>query len=176
MRQDAFGFPIFNGQDLIDLICQGHSDKIFEVFVEDSDEIAEFNKHSKNFQGNSLRVYNYDESLIDSETISLVDTQLQSEWFMPEQYRDFDILSYLKSQCTTDIQLTRVNYEYELYITHGYGDLLKFLKYLVDFMTEANIIWGVGRGSSVASYILYLLGVHKIDSIKYKLDFNEFMR
>ena len=35
---------------------------------------------------------------------------------------------------------------------------------------------GVGRGSSVASYILYLIGVHRIDSIKYNLDWKEFLR
>jgi DNA polymerase III alpha subunit len=48
--------------------------------------------------------------------------------------------------------------------------------YLVDFMRENKIVWGVGRGSSVASYVLYLIGVHKIDSIQYDLDWTEFLR
>jgi DNA polymerase III alpha subunit len=43
-------------------------------------------------------------------------------------------------------------------------------------MRENDIVWGVGRGSSVASYTLYLIGVHKIDSIKYELDINEFLK
>jgi DNA polymerase III alpha subunit len=34
----------------------------------------------------------------------------------------------------------------------------------------------VGRGSSVASYVLYLLGVHRIDSMFYDLDPSEFLR
>jgi DNA polymerase III alpha subunit len=55
-------------------------------------------------------------------------------------------------------------------------DLLKYLKYLVDTMRENKIVWGVGRGSSVASYALYLIGVHKVDSIKYQLDINEFLK
>jgi len=50
------------------------------------------------------------------------------------------------------------------------------LKYLVDVMKENHVIWGVGRGSSVASYVLYLLGVHRIDSIYYELDPAEFLR
>jgi DNA polymerase III alpha subunit len=54
--------------------------------------------------------------------------------------------------------------------------LLKYLKYLVDVMTENKIIWGVGRGSSVASYVLYKLGVHRIDSMFYNLDVHEFLR
>jgi len=48
--------------------------------------------------------------------------------------------------------------------------------YLVDFMRENEIVWGVGRGSSVASYVLYLIGVHRIDSIKFGLDWREFLR
>ena len=55
-------------------------------------------------------------------------------------------------------------------------NLLKYLKYLVDTMQSNKVIWGVGRGSSVASYVLYLLGVHKIDSMYYDLDPGEFLR
>ena len=55
-------------------------------------------------------------------------------------------------------------------------DLLKYMVYLVDFMREHNIVWGVGRGSSVSSYVLYLIGVHKVDSCQFDLDYHEFMR
>jgi len=50
------------------------------------------------------------------------------------------------------------------------------LKYLVDTLRKNNVIWGVGRGSSVASYVLFLLGVHKIDSLYYNLDIEEFLK
>ena len=43
-------------------------------------------------------------------------------------------------------------------------------------MTQNQVIWGVGRGSSVASFVLYKLGVHKIDSLYYNLDVHEFLR
>ena len=46
----------------------------------------------------------------------------------------------------------------------------------LEHMKENNIIWGVGRGSSVASYVLFLLGVHKIDSLQYNLNWREFLR
>ena len=55
-------------------------------------------------------------------------------------------------------------------------DLLRYLKYFVDTMRENNVVWGLGRGSSVASYVLYLIGVHKIDSMYYDLDVGEFLR
>ena len=50
------------------------------------------------------------------------------------------------------------------------------MKYIIDTLRENNIVWGVGRGSSVSSYMLYLIGVHKVDSIKYNLNINEFIR
>ena len=50
------------------------------------------------------------------------------------------------------------------------------VKILVDVSKENNIVLGVGRGSSVASYILYLLGIHKVDSLAYNLDIKEFLK
>jgi len=54
--------------------------------------------------------------------------------------------------------------------------VLKFLVYLVNICEENDVVLGVGRGSSVASYILYLINVHHIDSIKYNLDIKEFLK
>jgi DNA polymerase III alpha subunit len=54
--------------------------------------------------------------------------------------------------------------------------LLQYLKYLVDTMRANNIVWGVGRGSSVASFVLFLLGVHKINSLYYDLPIEEFLK
>jgi DNA polymerase III alpha subunit len=82
----------------------------------------------------------------------------------------------LYEQCTTEKERARVDEELLLFIQHGMFDLLFYLKYLVDTMRENKIVWGVGRGSSVASYVLYLIGVHRIDSIKYDLDIKEFLK
>ena len=43
-------------------------------------------------------------------------------------------------------------------------------------MRKNNIVWGVGRGSSVSSYVLFLMGVHKVDSMKYNLDIKDFLK
>jgi len=55
-------------------------------------------------------------------------------------------------------------------------NLLKYLKYLVDTMRDNNIVWGVGRGSSVASFVLFLMGVHKINSLYYDIPIEEFLK
>ena len=78
--------------------------------------------------------------------------------------------------CDTEAKLQRAGQELLMFQERGLFDLLRYLKYLVDVMTENHVIWGVGRGSSVASYVLYLLGVHRIDSMYYELDPAEFLR
>jgi DNA polymerase III alpha subunit len=74
------------------------------------------------------------------------------------------------------MHLRRMAEELAAYEERGLIDLLRYMIYLVDFMRENNIVWGVGRGSSVASYVLYLIGVHRIDSVHYGLDWREFLR
>ena len=51
-------------------------------------------------------------------------------------------------------------------------NLLRYMIYLVDFMRANNIVWGVGRGSHVASYVLYLIGIHKVNPIPHGLDYS----
>jgi len=98
-----------------------------------------------------------------------------TNWFIPKDYCP-DLVAMLYDLCETDEQRDRVNRELELYIKHGLYDVLHVMKYIVDTLRENNIVWGVGRGSSVASYVLYLIGVHKIDSIKYNLPIEEFFK
>ena len=98
------------------------------------------------------------------------------DWMTPKKYQNFDLLPWLIQQCKNDVETARVELEWQLYTTKGLVPVLQTVKYLVDIMREHNLVWGVGRGSSVASYVLYLIGVHKINSIEYNLDFSEFMR
>jgi DNA polymerase III alpha subunit len=113
---------------------------------------------------------------LEDVSIKFFDESNQCDWFMPEEYRSFPIHQWLLDQCKTEQERTRVDEELTLFIQHGMFDLLFYLKYLVDTMRANNIVWGVGRGSSVASYVLYLIGIHKINSIKYNLDIHEFLK
>ncbi len=97
------------------------------------------------------------------------------KWNIPDDYYP-DLTLMLYDMCETDEQKDRVSQELELYIKHGMYDILHVMKYIVDTLRANNVVWGVGRGSSVASYVLYLIGVHKIDSIKYKLPIEEFFK
>lgn len=53
-------------------------------------------------------------------------------------------------------------------------NLFKCMHYLVNVLKSKNILWGVGRGSSCASLILYLLDVHMVDPIEFNIPLEEF--
>jgi len=97
-------------------------------------------------------------------------------WNMPDEYRQLNIVDHLLSKTQDEEQYQRVVKELEEFEKRDMFPMLQFLVYMVDELKHKNIMWGVGRGSSVSSYILYLIGVHKIDSIKYDLDYKEFLR
>jgi len=98
-----------------------------------------------------------------------------NKWFIPDDYYP-NLTEMLYGMCETDEQRDRVSQELELYIKHGMYDVLHVMKYIVDTLRQNNVVWGVGRGSSVASYVLYLIGVHKVDSIKYNIPIEEFFK
>lgn len=104
------------------------------------------------------------------------DTSNQNNWYMPIEYQNLDIAKYILDQCKTDYELQRVGDELIKFQDRDMFPLLRYCKYLVDTMRKHNVVWGVGRGSSVSSYVLYLLGIHRINSIHYDLSIDEFLK
>jgi len=96
-------------------------------------------------------------------------------WRLPSEYKLMDIERYLIDQCP-ERNIDRLKTELELYRKNRMIPVLRAMKYIVDTLRKNQIVWGVGRGSSVASYALYLIGVHKIDSVKYDLPIGEFFK
>ena len=171
MKTDELGIPRFSNKDLIDMIYTGHSDKCHVVLCDEHDDVNKFNIAMQE-QGMSL-LQKYIPLDVDQKTF---DGVCQSEWFMPQEYKALDVQSFVLNKCTTDKEIARVSDELIEFKKRDMNNLLRYMIYLVDFMRENDIVWGVGRGSSVASYVLYLIGVHRIDSIQYDLDWREFLR
>jgi len=149
-----------------------YSDPTLDVANLCLEDVTKFNNASKKLHLNTI-LTQLDDLGIEVDEYH---KRNQSNWHMPEKYKQLDIAEYLLKLCTTDAELQRVGTELLLYQERGMFDLLRFLVYIVDVMREQDIVWGVGRGSSVASYVLYLIGVHKIDSLYYDLDIAEFLR
>ena len=168
MFTDKFGQIVLNELDLIDLYYNNPDIQIKKVLCEKSisfDSILELTDYPK--------ITEYISPSVDIQTF---DTNNQNNWLMPTEYKDLDIAQYILDQCKTDSELQRAGQELLLFQERDMFDLLKYLKYLVDTMRKHNIVWGVGRGSSVASFVLYLLGVHKINSLYYDLSIDEFLK
>ena len=105
------------------------------------------------------------------------------EFNIPQHYKEIDVEEYVKrlvpnAEDQTDklVYLNRVEQELALYKARNLFPILQLMIYIVDTMRKNDLVWGVGRGSCVASYVLFLLGVHKINSIKYNLDIKEFLK
>jgi DNA polymerase-3 subunit alpha len=95
---------------------------------------------------------------------------------MPDEYKNMDIAAWILGQCSGAAELQRCGEELLMYQERNLFPLLCYLKYLVDTMNAHRIVWGVGRGSSVASFVLYKIGVHRINSLYYDLDIREFLK
>jgi hypothetical protein len=173
MRKNKFGEIVLDKNDLFDYAMQGKEIWNIPGLVVDNDVDLEKLIHWIE-NPNDLITWTFPEN--SDISVAEFDARNQGHWFMPDKYKEMDIAAYILSLCETPIQLQRCGEELLLYQEKNLFDLLRYLKYLVDVMEENNVIWGVGRGSSVASYVLFLLKVHKIDSIYYDLDPQEFLR
>ena len=170
MKYDQYGQTYTTSNELCDLLYKNPALDISLFQVEDS---LEYNR--------SVAELHAELDLLDSyhnisQTVEEFDRVLQRNWRMPKEYKDLDIAAYVLGLCKEEHKLQRVGEELILYQERDLFDLLRYLKYLIDTLRKNNIVWGVGRGSSVASYVLFLIGVHKIDSLYYNLNIDEFLK
>lgn len=124
-----------------------------------------------------VETYNKFANQLDIDNIT--DAVYYSKDFnIPQYYKDIDVEKYIRARARMEAPDTaaRVEHELALFKARNLYPILQLMIYIVDTMRKYDIVWGVGRGSSVASYCLYLIGVHKIDSIKYNLDIKEFLK
>lgn len=133
--------------------------------ISDERDISLYNKYTID--------YGFDQLPVHQEIDHQVNQRL---WFFPDEYFDIDLSEYFLNKCRTDIERIRVQEELARYELGGLTDLLRCAIWLVDTMNDNNLFWGVGRGSSVSSYCLYLIGLHMVDSIKYGLNIKDFIK
>jgi DNA polymerase III alpha subunit len=170
MSYDKYGQQYLTEDELVEMIHINPDLDITNVLL---DEPKKFNFWNGTLYAGYPKIKRYEKPAC---TVEAFDKANQSAWHMPYEYMSFDIVDWLINECTNDEQVNRVALELKLYDERNLIPLLQFLKYMIDTFRENKIVWGVGRGSSVASYVLYLLGVHKIDSLVYNLDVTEFLR
>jgi DNA polymerase III alpha subunit len=173
MNIDKYGNVILDTNEAFESLYTGRLQDFNNVFIKNNIDVDQFNT---SVDANADHISKIDQYIEPNYSIEFADNLRQDIWYMPENYKIFDIENWVLEQAPDIVAYTRVKEELNLFAQHNMITLLKYLKYLVDTMRENKIVWGVGRGSSVASYVLYLIGVHKIDSIKYELDIKEFLK
>lgn len=103
--------------------------------------------------------------------------ELSLAWTIPQEYKSIDVVQLVESLIETESEekrRERLAVELGLYIEYGMTDVLRCVVWIIDQFREKGIVWGVGRGSSSASYILFRLGLHCVDSVKYDIPVDEF--
>lgn len=168
MIKNKYGQPVYTETDLFDLYMSNTNQTLKRTLVSSKirfDDQLELEKIPDLVEHVTLQL-----SVEDFDNIT------QNNWFMPKEYREFDIARFVLDQCTCEAELQRAGKELLMYEKRGMFTLLQYMKYLVDTMRYHNVVWGVGRGSSVSSFVLFLIGVHRINSLYYDLDIEEFLK
>ena len=167
---DPAGITYYSSFELADLLYTNPNIDLGRFIVTDPEQYnSSVNETYANFP--KLQLYTF--GGLDVEKF---DQALQTHYFMPESYANLDIAKWVLDQCKTQEELQRVGEELLLFQERELFNLLRWLKYFVDTVRENSVVLGVGRGSSVASYVLYLIGVHRINSMYYDLDIREFLK
>jgi DNA polymerase III alpha subunit len=163
------GDVMFTEQDAIDLLYTDPDFDISKLFFDNTTQYSE-----------SLKELGIDLPIINTapsrEALKNFDEKNINKWHMPEKYYQIEVVEWLLDKCQNDEERTRVQMEYKLFEKKQFIKVLQFLIYFIDTLRANNVVWGVGRGSSVASFCLFLIGVHKINPMLYNLDITEFLR
>lgn len=171
MNYDKFGRAYLNSNELADMLYTDPGLAIDRFFVTDPEQYN--NVVEKVFYAELPLLTQYSQLDLTTEEF---DQALQHNWHMPDEYKVMDIAQWLLNQCKTQEELQRVGEELLLYQDRDLFNLLRYMKFMIDTFRKNDIVWGLGRGSSVSSYILFLLGVHKVNSIYFDLSIDEFLR
>lgn len=164
---DDRGRVWFAGAAAAELLLRGYD--ITELLFHPTPDITVYNEQCDYFDKTRYRIEPPTDAADDAK-------QRLATWWIAEPFRDLDVRATLLLRCTTDRERDRVNMEMDLFAVRDLLPVLRLMFMLVEHWRKNGIVWGVGRGSSVSSYVLFMIGIHKINSLDYNLDIEEFLR
>jgi len=171
LKVNMYGQAILSSDNLRELLLQGKNISHLNVIFDE--EIKLFQKYQSALLSETVTFLDAPEEVL---TFDEFHQKCANEWIFPIVYQQIDVRSWLLDKCKTQQEIDRVNDEYGLYEERDLVMLLRLFIFLVDYMRKNKFVWGVGRGSSVSSYILYLIGVHRVDSLKYGFDIKDYLK
>lgn len=166
-----YGDIILNRDDAVEFMLEGEN--ISGVMIDDEDEVELYHRMATLIEGNSPTINKTKTYTMEPDKHL---RRLSKKWLMPPEYQYLDVVEYLISRCTNNIERKRVADELEEFHKRNEIDVLKVMIYIVDQFRKNNVVWGVGRGSSVSCFCLYLIGINKINPLKYDISYTEFFK
>ena len=113
-----------------------------------------------------------------------IESRLKKQYGLKEESSNYDFLMQVCRANFKKLNIPkedfpkysdRVKYELETIKELGFLDYILLVWTVINYCNENSIPVGLGRGSAAGSLILYLLGVTKVDPIKYELFFERFI-
>lgn len=170
-RTDEWGRVVINPESSFELAYAGHD--VFSMPVDGGPLVDQFNAMCRKFDKR-------DDAIAPLEPLDHSPAEEHASrtqtWMISDEIKEIEVRPFLLSLCHTDEERARVNEEMDEFEARSLIPLLQLMIYLVDHFRQSGIVWGVGRGSSVSSYCLYLIGVHRINSLKYGLSVGDFLK
>jgi len=161
------GEVVFKYDGLLKLARDGHN--FHNYLVQPNEYIDLYNR----FSVNKL------ESYAENEDDEIPSTYY--DWNTPEPFLQLDVEQLCAARLIefgldNDHYIERLSIELEEMNKRNMFALLKHLIYIRKQFVDNKIVWGVGRGSSCASLVMFLIGVNKIDPVLYNIPVSEFLR
>lgn len=172
MNVDEYGRAHYSIREILELLYHRPDFDLSQILIEKT-ESEKFNKHCEELLDDMMILSDHNAI---TENIEEFHELKQSTWFMPEEYKKFNIEKYVLDQCANAEETKRIQDELMLFESRNLIPVLQYIKYLVDTMRENKIVWGIGRGSSLASFVLFLIGINKVNPLLHNLDIHEFLR
>lgn len=111
--------------------------------------------------------------------------ELNMDWSIPEPWLSLDLDTYIMDQYFERIwpqhdadmekkAIQRIADELEQVRARGMVEFMRTVIYILHVLRQKNVVWGVGRGSSCASYLLFIIGLHVVDCVAFDVPMEEF--
>lgn len=135
-----------------------------------SSEDVELHNHSVRLLDSTL------DQLSTADGPMLGDRDWYHHWQTPEPYASMDMTEFCVARCATEAEIERACEELLMFAERDMLPVLRHLVWMVDDMRSRGVVWGVGRGSSVSSFVLHIIGINRINPLQYDLDIGEFLK
>lgn len=163
------GESSFDKRTLANRYLSGDFNEFDQITHEFDEEIAGFLKINPAFKfKNDIDLDKIDPLTWNLEEFCMIDYK--------EKLAELCYLNIKQNRSDKQRRIARLETELQLVEKLQLESLIRAAFYIVDRLNSGGHVWGVGRGSACSSYILYLIGIHDIDPIKYNLDCSDFFR